>query len=133
MSKQIMVLDPVRDNVVNRLAKGGSFRGDWDCQGGLLCDGVLTGSPLVVREGPLILTQTGRLMGRVVVNGDVFVFGQAGQPDDLLTAPQLDLVCHGTLYVAEGAVVYGTVAYGKIAIYDGGELSASVKPIREAA
>jgi hypothetical protein len=129
--KKKIVIDPVTSNLVNRIAPGCSVAGEFNLDGGMLVQGQVTGSPMVVRNGPLLIESGGKLMGRVEVHGDVFVFGAIGDAEAHEGGVTLEV--HGTLHVGETGKVFGHVVMQRLASYDGATINAlSLKTMKPA-
>ncbi len=120
-------IDPVRHNLVNRIAPGTQVEGAIKTTGGLLVQGRITGKTLEVTGGPLVLQVGGVLLGKVVVVGDCYLFGIAGDPN--LPNGGLDLEVHGTVHVAKTAKTYGAMACQQLASYAGGAINSSIRTI----
>ncbi|HVZ44643.1 MAG TPA: polymer-forming cytoskeletal protein [Ramlibacter sp.] len=117
-SDDILTIDPVAMNIVNRVAPGTEILGRVDFHGGVLVQGRLGGDIYV--RGPVIVLGDGMLTGRLRVEGDLYVFGRVGEtaaaPDDTL------LECHGTLYVASTGVTTGTLTAYHLILYEGADI-----------
>lgn len=120
-------IDPVRHNLVNRIAPGTEVEGAIKTTGGLLVQGRITGKTLEVTGGPLVLQVGGVLLGKVVVVGDCYLFGTAG--DQGLPNGGLDLEVHGTVHVAKTAKTYGALACQQLATYAGGSINSTIRTI----
>lgn len=120
-------IDPVRQNLVNRIAPGTEASGAIKTNGGLLVQGRVTGQTLEVNGGPLVLQEGGILLGKVVVVGDCYLFGTAG--DQTLPNGGLDLEVHGTVHVAKTARTFGSLACQHLATYAGGSINSTIRTI----
>lgn len=124
MSEATLVIDPVRMNIVNKIAAGSKSCGTVECLGGLLLQGEHQGG-LVVNEGPLVLWEGSRLTGTIHVGGDAYVFGTLGSESD----SQTTITVMGTLYLTAKAVVYGRMRYKKLSTYDGALIHGSLETL----
>lgn len=124
-----VTIDPVDQNVVNRIAKGSRVVGEYESVGGILIQGHVDGSPLTVRDGPLILLEGGVLTGDATVHGDVFLFGRAGAADT--DGGGLNLKVHGSLHIAATAKTYGTIACKQLHTYAGCLVNSAITTLSE--
>jgi hypothetical protein len=122
----VLTIDPVAMNVVNRVAVGTSLQGDLTFEGGVLLQGRLAGKVLV--RGCAIVWAGGLLKGSVHVLGDMYVFGQLGEP----RAPAFEtkVECEGTLYMASTGVSTAAVAANGLMLYDGADLQGPFTTLR---
>lgn len=127
MFKKKIEIDPVAQNLVNRIAPGTVVTGTFSSEGGLLVQGEVHCARMEVRNGPLIVQAEGKLKGNIVVTGDVWIFGQAGEANAQEGALYLEV--HGAVHVAAGARTYGTIACQTLATYSGCQLNSTVKTI----
>ena len=120
---QVLTLDPVAMNIVNRLAPGTTqVGGDVDCAGGMLIQGTKLGGKLTISDGPLVVLAGGTLTGEVHVNGDAYIFGTLGQAQD----PGSKVYVQGTIYLADTAEVYGSINCNVPVLYSGARLQATI-------
>lgn len=126
--KKKVVIDPVTSNLVHRIAPGSSVAGEFVLEGGMLVQGQVTGSPMLVRNGPLVIELGGKLMGRVEVFGDVFVFGSVGDPEAHDGGVSLEV--HGTVHVASTGKTYGHMSVQHLASYEGATINSTLKTIK---
>lgn len=128
--QDVLTIDPVAMNVVNRVSAGSTLEGDCLYHGGLLVQGEVKGS-LDVR-GCLIVWADGKVSGRVKVWGDLYLFGQLGpqhEADDGGAAPTV-VECMGTAYIAATGVSNGTLFSHRIRMYDGAQLNGPFKTLK---
>ena len=120
-----ITIDPKAMNIVNRLAAGSLSTGPLHLNGGLLLQGDHRGN-LTVRGGPLVIAEGGSIAnGTIEVDGDTYVFGRVGAPDDAV-APTF-LRCSGVLHLTSKAISYGTLQCAKPAIYEGAQVRGTVE------
>ncbi len=125
-SEDVLTIDPVAMNVVNRVAQGTSLAGDLLFEGGLLVQGRLGGDVQV--NGRVIVWIGGVIKGKIRVLGDMYVFGQLGE---LGADPQETLVeCLGTLYVANTGVTTGMLTAHHLMLYEGADLQGPFTTLR---
>ena len=122
-----LVIDPVKMNIVNRIAEGSAMSGEVRFQGGLLLQGTLQGHGEIA--GRLVLWHTGQLRGRFRVLGDLYVLGHlGGVADD--TDPDTVVECQGTAYVASTGISTGTILAARLRMYDGATLQGPFRTLR---
>lgn len=127
MSPQdVLTIDPVAMNVVNRIAKGSSLDGEYFFEGGLLLQGRLSGR-LEIR-GPLIIWTGAVATGRIKIHGDFYLFGQLGASGEPENASSVE--CLGTVYIANTGVSSGTLFAHRIRMYDGAQLQGPFKTLK---
>lgn len=119
--QDILTLDPISMNVVNRVAAGSRVEGVLSFNGGVLVQGLLSGSIQV--EGPLIIWAQARVQGQLRVNGDVYIFGTLGDADVASTV----LECAGMVCVANSGVCNATLLARALRLYQGAEVKGPFK------
>lgn len=125
-SEDVLTIDPVMMNVVNRIAYGSSVSGQLTFEGGVLVQGRLGGEVQV--NGRVIVWVGGLLRGKVKVLGDMYIFGQVG---DLGADPkQTTVECLGTLYVANTGVTTGILTAHHLMLYEGADLQGPFTTLR---
>ena len=126
-SHDTLVIDPVKMNIVNRIAEGSAVDGDLRFDGGLLLQGTLRGMGEIT--GRLVIWHTGQLQGRFKVLGDLYVLGHLGGVADDIDRDTL-VECQGTAYVASTGVSTGTLLAARLRMYDGAVLQGPFKTLR---
>ena len=124
--QDVLTIDPVAMNVVNRVCAGSQLNGEQLYKGGLLVQGEMKGA-LDVR-GCLIVWGGGLVSGRIKVWGDLYLFGQLGlddQPDSTTT-----LECMGTAYISNTGVSRAALFAHRIRMYDGAQLHGPFKTLK---
>lgn len=116
-------LDTVSANITNRVAAGGVLRGDLSWNGGLLVQGHVDGSPLVV-HGALVVMDGASIRGEVTVHGDAFLFGQAGEHD--VQGGNLQLTVHGIVKIGPTAKTYGRIQCQSFETYVGSQVNSAI-------
>ncbi|MES2634559.1 MAG: polymer-forming cytoskeletal protein [Pseudomonadota bacterium] len=125
-SEDVLTIDPVAMNVVNRIAQGTSLAGDLLFEGGVLVQGRLGGDVQV--NGRVIVWMGGVVKGKIRVLGDMYVFGQLGE---LGADPSETMVeCLGTLYVANTGVTTGILTAHHLMLYEGADLRGPFTTLR---
>lgn len=122
-----LVIDPVKMNILNRVAEGSVLDGLNRFQGGLLLQGSLHGRGEVA--GRLVIWHTGQLRGRFRVLGDLYLLGHLGGVTDD-TDPDTVIECQGTAYVASTGVSTGTLLAARLRMYDGAVLQGPFKTLK---
>lgn len=125
-NKDTLTLDPVAMNLVNRVARGCSLKGQLYFEGGLLVQGELEGDIRI--EGRLVIWSGGVVRGRISVTGDLYLFGRLGaaggnQEDSVLE-------CQGMAYVAHTGVSTGTLMARRLQLYDGADLQGPFRTLK---
>lgn len=111
-----LVIDPVAMNITNKIAADTLSGGTLTCKSGLLLEGEHRGELVV--HGTLVCTAGSRLVGKSIVHGDVYVFGQLGDGQ----GDKSQLTVHGTLHLTKDAVAYGDMECARFATYDGAKI-----------
>ncbi len=112
-----VVINPIAMGITNKIAEGSSFAGTNTVSGGLLVEGEMDGRMTV--NGNLVLMAGAHLRGEIEVNGDAYVFGQVGTSGDNNTV----LTVRGELHLTSRCFAYGTLRYGKLAMYEGASVN----------
>jgi len=131
-TQDTLVIDPVKMNIVNRIAADTVLAGDFLFKGGLLLQGTLQGVGEIA--GRLVVWHEARLLGRFRVLGDLYLLGQLGEAtetDDEVD-DQTEIECQGTAYVASTGVSTGTLIAAKLRMYDGAILQGPFRTLRNA-
>jgi hypothetical protein len=131
-TQDTLVIDPVKMNIVNRIAADTVLAGDFLFKGGLLLQGTLQGVGEIA--GRLVVWHDARLIGRFRVLGDLYLLGQLGEAtetDDEVD-DQTEIECQGTAYVASTGVSTGTLIAAKLRMYDGAVLQGPFRTLRNA-
>lgn len=68
-NNESIVIDPVAMKIVNRIAAGSKCEGSLECEGGVIIEGVFSGT-LSVKGGPLVLMPGGVARGMLACDGD---------------------------------------------------------------
>ena len=125
-AQDVLTLDPVALNVVNRVAPGCRLDGRLHFAGGLLVQGELAGDICV--DGRLIIWAEAVVRGRLRVTGDVYVFGQLGDLDALAAATTLE--SHGMVCVAQTGVSTAMLLARRLQLYEGADVKGPFKTLR---
>ncbi|HEX5683635.1 MAG TPA: polymer-forming cytoskeletal protein [Ideonella sp.] len=131
-TQDTLVIDPVKMNIVNRIAADTVLAGDFLFKGGLLLQGTLQGVGEIA--GRLVVWHDARLIGRFRVLGDLYLLGQLGEAtetDDEVD-DQTEIEVQGTAYVASSGVSTGTLIATKLRMYDGAVLQGPFRTLRNA-
>ena len=118
-SQDTLVIDPVRMNIVNRVAAGTALAGEFNFKGGLLLQGDITGSGDVA--GRLVVWHGARLTGRFKVLGDLYVLGHLGADVEGVDEAT-EVECLGTAFVASTGMSTGRIIAARLRMYDGAVL-----------
>jgi len=125
-SEDVLTIDPVAMNVINRVAHGTSLMGELSFEGGVLVQGRLGGD--IFARGRVIVWAGGLLKGQVRILGDLYLFGQLGElgADD----DETDVECQGTVYIASTGVSTGSLAGHRLRLYEGADLQGPFTTLR---
>ena len=126
MAQDVLTIDPVAMNVLNRVAAGSQLSGECLYHGGLLVQGDVKGV-LNVR-GCLIVWGDAKVSGRIKIWGDLYLFGQLGLVHEADTATVVE--CMGTAYIANTGVSRGALFAHRIRMYDGAQLQGPFKTLK---
>ncbi|GLS13301.1 MULTISPECIES: polymer-forming cytoskeletal protein [Hydrogenophaga] len=124
--QDILTIDPVAMNVVNRVAAGSRLEGELQFDGGLLVQGEVAGHVHV--NGRLIIWNGGVVRGRVRVNGDVYLFGRLGEPG--ASPHDTSLECLGQAFVSKTGISTGTLMARRLQLYEGADLQGPFKTLK---
>jgi cytoskeletal protein CcmA (bactofilin family) len=124
--QDVLTIDPVAMNVVNRVCAGSRLAGQYHFKGGLLVQGEMSGD-LEIR-GRLIVWTGAQVSGRIKIWGDLYLFGQLGTPDQNDTGTVVE--CMGTAYIASTGVSSGNLLAYRIRMYDGAQLQGPFKTLK---
>lgn len=126
-SQDVLTIDPIAMNVVNRISAGSLLSGEYAFKGGLLVQGEIHGE--LETRGRLIIWAGGQVSGRIKIWGDLYVFGQLGIPG--LPEDATVVECLGTAYIASTGISSGTLLAHRIRMYDGAQLQGPFKTLKE--
>ncbi len=126
-AQDVLTIDPIAMNVVNRVSAGSRLAGEYAFQGGLLVQGEIHGE--LETRGRLIIWAGGQVSGHIKIWGDLYLFGQLGIPG--LPDNATIVECLGTAYIASTGVSSGTLLAHRIRMYDGAQLQGPFKTLKE--
>lgn len=122
-----LVIDPVKMNIINRVAAETTASGAFNFQGGLLLQGSLNGEGEIA--GRLVVWHDAKLVGRFRVLGDLYLLGRLGDTADAIDESTI-IECQGTAYVASTGVSSGTLIAARLRMYDGAVLQGPFRTLR---
>ena len=125
--QDVLTIDPVAMNVVNRVCAGSQLNGEHLYNGGLLVQGNLAGTMDI--RGCLIIWNGAQVSGRIKVWGDLYLFGQLGQEGQ--SSASTNLECMGTAYIASTGVSRAALFAYRIRMYDGAQLHGPFKTLKD--
>lgn len=120
-----MSIDPVAMNIVNRLAPGTKFSGEFECQGGILVEGSFVGS-MVIKGGPLVLMPEGSITGSVTCDGDAFLAGKILAREG---GEMSELNILGTALMTESLAAQANIVAGAFKSYEGAQVEGRIKTL----
>lgn len=119
-----LAVDLVGSRIVNVIGMGSRCILNMETDGGLLIRGDVTGEPLIVRNGALVVVESGWLRGRVEVYGDAIIDGQFGTEDP---GELCEIVVHGTIHITPNARIFGNVSCGLLQTEPGCQINCMIK------
>lgn len=124
-----IVIDPVAMKIFNRVAAGSRQAGVLHCEGGVIVEGTIEGE-VHVSGGPFVLMPNGVVSGRVVGDGEAYLFGTIrARSDNELS----DLDMAGAVFLTETLRAQANITAGAIKSYDGAQVEGRIKTIKRAA
>lgn len=126
-TEEIIVIDPVNMNIVNRIAPGSKSSGTLECSGGLLIEGRFEGN-LVVTDGPLVLMQGGVISGDFDCKQDAYLFGTIEAKSN---GDQSQLNVGGAAFMAETLDAKADLTVGVFKIYEGAQVDGRLRTVRK--
>lgn len=127
-----VVIDPVKMNIVNRIAAGSRSQGQLWFSGGLLLQGHHVGD-LDVRGGPLVVVEGASVTGKVVVHGDVYLFGSFGSAGEGEGAVETEVTVYGVMHLTSKSEANGHLRCEQLATYDGAKINGKVETLPQGA
>lgn len=127
MSEETIIIDPVGMNIVNRIAPGSKFVGEFESVGGLLIEGTFVGNVLV-SEGPLVLMEHGTITGNVTCEDDAYLFGKIHPKDG---EEHSELIAGGAVFMAQTLEARTNITAGAIKTYDGAQVDGRIRTVRK--
>lgn len=128
MSGEIIVIDPVGMNIVNRVAPGTVLEGDSTWIGGLLVQGSIKGN-IKISGGPLVLDDGAVIAGKVQCVGDVYLFGKI---DQAAAGQFSEVVCTGAAFLAETLVAEADISAAGFKLFNGAQINGRLRTITAA-
>lgn len=126
-TEEIIVIDPVGMNIVNRIAPGTKSMGTLECSGGLLIQGHFEGT-IVVTDGPLVLMQGGVIAGDFECKQDAYLFGTiAAKPG----GEQSQMTVGGAAFMAETLEAKADFTVGAFKTYEGAQVDGRIRTVRK--
>ncbi len=122
-SNDAITIDPVAQNIVNRVAAGTVITGDITCDGGIMIEGTVQGN-LIVKGGPLVLRASGVIAGAVEVHHDAYLLGTIrAQDDDLLS----EIAVMGTAFLGSTLDAAANIQAGAMKTYEGSRIDGRIR------
>lgn len=123
---EVLRIEPLEMNLVNRLAKGSIANGPQAFMGGLLLQGQWLGSGIV--KGSLVLWHSALMVGHFKIEGDLYVFGRLGA--ESMQFGETMVECQGTTFMANTAICSATLITMGLRLYDGASISGTIKTLK---
>lgn len=116
-------IDPVAENLVNRIAPGTKFVGTLESSGGILVQGEFYGD-LIIKGGPLVLDEDGVISGRVNCDSYALLAGRVLAPEG---AECSELQIAGTAIMSGTFRAKANIVAGSFTTYDGADIDGRIK------
>jgi cytoskeletal protein CcmA (bactofilin family) len=124
--EESIVIDPVAMNIVNRVAAGSRQTGVLHCDGGLMVEGTIEGE-VHISGGPFVLMPEGVLVGKVVGDGEAYLFGTIRERSENELS-ELDVA--GAVFLTEKLRAKANITAGAIKSYEGAQVEGRIKTMR---
>jgi cytoskeletal protein CcmA (bactofilin family) len=121
--RESFTIDPVRMNILNRIAPGSRSAGTLECQGGLIVQGRFEGQ-LTVCGGPLVLMPEGALCGTIICDQDAYLAGTVELRED---GSSSELQAKGAAFCSETLVAKANITAGAFKTYQGAQVEGVIK------
>jgi hypothetical protein len=126
--EDVLHIDPVRMNLINRIASGSIAQGNLAFAGGLLLQGQWVGNGIV--KGSLVVWHEALLTGHFKIEGDLYVVGQLGERS--VGSIETLIECGGTTYMASTAQSSAKILTVHLKLYDGANIGGVIKTMKSA-
>lgn len=123
-----IVIDPVAMKIFNRVAAGSRQSGVLHCEGGVIVEGTIDGE-VHVSGGPFVLMPNGVVAGKVVCDGEAYLFGTVRARSDTELS---DLDVAGAVFLTETLRAQANITAGAIKSYDGAQVEGRIKTVGRA-
>ena len=125
-NNESIVIDPVAMKIVNRIAPGSKYEGSLECEGGVIIEGVFSGT-LSVKGGPLVLMPGGVACGIFACDSDAYLFGTieaqaSGEPSEL--------DAFGAVFLTETVNAKANITAGAFKTYEGSQVDGRIKTVK---
>lgn len=120
---ELLTIDPVAMNIVNRIAPQTVQTGNLVCAGGLMVEGRVVGD-LVVIGGPLVLRPSGVICGNVTVDHDAYLLGTIEKQDDAVLS---EVVVKGTAFLASTLNAAANIQAHSMKTYEGSRIDGRIR------
>ncbi len=127
-NNESIVIDPVAMKIVNRIAPGTKYEGTLECEGGVIVEGIISGT-LSVRGGPLVLMPSGVARGMLACDGDAYLFGTI---EALPNGEPSELDAFGAVFLTETVNAKANITAGAFKTYEGSQVDGRIKTVKRA-
>lgn len=124
-----IVIDPIAMKIFNRVAAGSRQSGVLHCEGGVIVEGTLEGE-VHVSGGPFVLMPNGVVAGKVVCDGEAYLFGTVRARSETELS---DLDVAGAVFLTETLRAQANITAGAIKSYDGAQVEGRIKTVKRTA
>lgn len=121
-----IVIDPVVMKIFNRVAPGTRQSGVLHCAGGVMVEGTIEGE-VHVSGGPFVLMPNGVIAGKVVCDGEAYLFGTVRARSETELS---DLEVAGAVFLTETLRAQANITAGAIKSYDGAQVEGRIKTVK---
>lgn len=127
-AQEVIVIDPVAMNVVNRIAPGSRLSGVLEFEGGVMVQGRLEGTIKIV-GGPLVLLQGGVISGTFECSEDAYLFGTIDPRSD---GELSELTADGAVFLAETLDAKANITARSMKTFEGSQVEGRIRTVRKA-
>lgn len=125
-NNESIVIDPVAMKIVNRIAPGSKYEGSLECEGGVIIEGVFSGT-LSVKGGPLVLMPGGVARGMLACDSDAYLFGTIEAQD---SGEPSELEAFGAVFLTETVNAKANITAGAFKTYEGSQVDGRIKTVK---
>jgi len=124
--KQCLDIDPVAQNIVNRIAAGSHHVGTFRWQGGLIIQGKIEGE-ITVTGGAIVLMPEGEMSGVIRGDGEAILGGKIN-PRSSTELSEVDVA--GSVYLAETLTAHANITAASFQSFEGAQVEGKIKTLR---
>jgi len=121
-----LTVNPVRENIVNRIAPGSIQTGTYRCEGGLWVQGRIEGDIEV--HGTLILSEGGEMLGNIRVFGERAVLAGSILARSADECSEVEI--HGLAELCESLKAKANIAAAHFEFFRGADVEGKIRTLR---